>query len=82
VKQVLKRAPQPVDRPCGEHVIASLDAIAEGFVEARSTIAAFGAADATVPIDLYDLPALGVSELVEFSLLIHDSLPVCRYPDV
>jgi hypothetical protein len=68
--QVLQTAPQPINRPRHHHIELATGCRTAQRIELRALIAALGAANAVILVDLDDLTAHPAGNLAEFALLI------------
>ena len=74
--KVLKRAPEPVDRPGQKHIELAARGVLEQPIELRALVEAFGAAHAVVDILIDDLPALACSDLAQRTDLVLGCLSI------
>src|SRR5262249_19633082 len=83
-KQIDEGPPHAIDGPSHNDVELPTARVVEHGIERRALVAAFGARDALVCIDLYHLPATALCDLPEASGLICDGLGllVCADPHV
>src|SRR5262245_19189844 len=68
--QVLQAATEPIDRPGHYHVKRAFGGVSAERIEAGSFVAALGAADAVILVDLDDLTARAGGDRAQLALLI------------
>jgi hypothetical protein len=71
-EQIDERTAKAVDGPRHDNI-----EFAPACVQARPSVSALGAADASVPVDLHDFPAAALGNLAKLADLILDGLRIC-----
>lgn len=77
-EQVNQRAPKPVYSPGHHDIEFAVAGIFEHLIEARTLIAALAAANASIAIDLDNLPASTLGNLAKLPGLVLNGLAVGR----
>src|SRR6516164_6890017 len=75
-EQVDKGAAKPIDGPSHHHIEPAPAGIFEHGIEPRTLVAAFGARDACVPVDLDHLPAAALGNPLKLADLVLDGLSI------
>jgi hypothetical protein len=78
----LQATAEPIHRPSHHYVEFALRGVSAKPVELRALIAALGAGNAVVLVDLDNFAAHSASNLAQFALLIGRGLVQCRNPKI